>query len=139
MISMFLLISSESITYLHDRSVDRESTAYEAACGQHVFQFSFENHSYSPAPDFAREGKGRVQRVTVNGKPVEQAANTFKSKIAGRYISKVGIMNCGLDENNPVFDGILRMTEIESKLYKLAPNIYSKLRREKGTWRTIFH
>lgn len=139
MIALILsLVGQESMTRLHDLSPDYSRTQYEAACGGHVFRITFYNGSGRHTPEYPRGERGRVLEVTIDGAPLGGAVSTFQSWLAGRFVYRLGIMTCGLDANNPIFQGALRTTEIESNLYGLKPNLYFRIRRENGEWRIVY-
>lgn len=138
MITLLLAVAQTKVSLQDEHNVGYNSTVYEAACGQHVFQIAFRNGSNRVRPGYPKGDWGRVNRFVIDGKPVEDGAKGLEARVAGRFIDRAGIGNCGYSERNPVFQGVLQTSELESKLMGLAPRIYFKLRREGGKWRIVF-
>jgi hypothetical protein len=117
----------DTIVMLHDISPKYNLVDYESACGSTVFRVRFRN-----GPD----QHGQVDRVTVDGREVAGAAELLKLRAARRVIDRVGIMNCGMDPHVPVFRGILRLSESESRSLGMRWMLFFRLAREgRDGWR----
>lgn len=114
---------------LHDISPKYNRIDYESACGSTVFRVRYRN---------GPEENGRVDHVTIDGREVAGAAELLKLRAARRLIDRIGIMNCGLDPQLPVFRGILRLSEEESRSLGMRWMLFFRLTRQgRGDWRLI--
>lgn len=119
----------DTIVLRHDISPKYNLVDYESACGSTVFRVRFRN-----GPDH----HGQVDRVTVDGREVPGAAELLRVRAARRVIGDIGIMNCGMDEHNPVFRGILRLSEGESRSLGMRPMLFFRITREgREGWRLM--
>ncbi len=111
----------DSIALMHDISPEYNRIDYESACGSAVFRVRFRN-----GPD----EQGQVDQVTIDGQEVPGAAGLLKLRSARRVIDKIGIMNCGMDPQHPVFRGILRLSEGESRSLGMRSMLFFRLTRQ---------
>jgi hypothetical protein len=117
----------ETIVLLHDIGPKYNRTEYESACGSAAFRVRFRN-----GPD----QRGRVEQVTINGREVAGAAGLLDLRAARRGIDSIGIMNCGMDPQRPVFQGVLRLSEMESRSLGMRWMLFFRLKKDdRGDWR----
>jgi hypothetical protein len=121
--------NEDVIVLRHDISPGYNRTDYESPCGSAVFRVRFQN-----GPD----RHGRVEHVTIDGRPVPGAAVWLQVRAAQRVIGSIHIMNCGLDQRRPVFSGRMELSPLESQRLKMSPTVYFSLRRqEQGEWQMV--
>ena len=115
------------IVLVHDISTKYSRMDYESACGSTVFRVRFRN-----GPD----ENGRIDHITINGREVAGAAELLKIRAARRAIDRIGIMNCGLDAQRPVFRGVMMLSEGESRSLGMRWMLFFRLARQGGKeWR----
>lgn len=113
--------SGEAIILRHDLSTEYSRMDYESACGSTVFRVRFRN---------GPEEFGRVDYLTINGKSVPGAAETLQIRAARRAIDRIGIMNCGMDPQRPVFRGVMALSEMESRSLGMRSSLYFRITRQ---------
>lgn len=133
LLGSFLLIGlvaqpEDIIQLVHDRPVNYTLTDFEAACGTTLFRARFSNGS---------PRSGEVELIAIDGRPLPEAAEQLTHRIARRAIGRVGILNCGTDADQPVFQGVVEVGEIESQRRQVSPRIWFRVRREEGAWRLV--
>ena len=94
---------------------------YEAACGPFVYQVRFRN---------GPEERGLVEHVLIDGRPVPGAAALLELRAARRWIARIEIVDCGMDARQPVFRGLLVMSEMDSLAAHMRPMLAFRIRRE---------
>ena len=119
------VVPSETYSIAYDR------TQFEAACGATVFRARFRN-----VPGLRR--RGRVERVAIGRRSLSRMAEQLDVRAAGRWISAIEIMNCGWDAMRPVFQGVLRLPEPESRALSLSWNVFFTIRRGPEGWSLTF-
>jgi len=97
----------------------------ESPCGGSVFRARFRNRP---------TGRGRVEHVLIDGRPVPGSAKTLDRFAAGREIDDIEIMHCGMDPLRPVFRGAMRLTKPESQRYSEYTLFFRLVRQGEG-WR----
>ena len=114
----------------HDRSTRYTRIDYETACGSTVFRVRF-----GSGPVL----RGQVNHVVVEGKEVPGAAEMLELRAARRFIDRIGIMNCGMDERRPVFRGVMELSKAESQAAGMRASHYFRVARDEGKgWRIVF-
>jgi hypothetical protein len=124
-------VQDEGVVVLkHDLSPRYTRIDYETACGSTVFRVRF-----GSGPVL----RGQVNHVMIEGKDVPGAAAMLQLRAARRFIDRIGIMNCGMDERRPVFRGVMELSKAESQAAGMRASHYFRLVREdrKG-WRIVF-
>ena len=115
-----------NVVLRHDISPKYNRTDYDSACGSTVFGVRFRN---GPGDH------GRVDQVSIDGRPVVGAAEQLQIRAARRVISRIGIMNCGPDPGRPVFRAVMELSPIESRSLGMSPSLYFRLSRQaQGDW-----
>lgn len=99
---------------------------YETACKHFVFRARFRNN---------QNGTSHVRDVSVDGRSIFNAAKTFNRFAAGRPIKYIGIMNCGMDPESPVFRGTIQLIKPESQPDSRSTGRYFRLIRNGRDWR----
>lgn len=128
---MVMVGQGEGVIVLdHDRGTRYTRIDYETACGSTVFRVRF-----GSGPVL----RGQVNHVMIEGKEVPGAAEMLQLRAARRFIDRIGIMNCGMDERRPVFRGVMELSKAESQAASMRASHYFRLVREdrKG-WRIVF-
>ena len=121
-------ISAVEIVTNHPRGVLYTRTDIESACGEHLIQMQFRN-------EWPRGIRGRVTFFKIDGRDVASAAADLQQRAANRSISTIEIMNCGVDERNPVFQGVMVLATLESEQRDLPPRAFFRIGRQDGIWR----
>jgi hypothetical protein len=102
------------------------SYGFEAACGASVFRVRFRN---------GLKGGSRVDHVLIDGRPVPGVAETLDRFAAGRKIDRIEIMHCGMDEQRPLFRGIIVLSKAESQPASRQNELFFRLIRQGKGWR----
>lgn len=102
----------------HDIGTRYSRTDHESACGSTAFRVVFRN-----GPD----EHGRVDHLLIDGRPVPGAAELLDLRAARRVIDRIGIMNCGIDPQRPIFSGVMNLSEMESRSLGMRPSIYFRI------------
>jgi hypothetical protein len=118
-----LQLGSGEIVTRHTHDVAYTRTDIESACGVHVIQVRYRNAASMGV-------RGRVDFFRIDNHHVPRAAAGLQARAANRSIDKIGIMNCGEDERNPVIQGIMRLGAAESQSRGLSSNVFFRVRRE---------
>lgn len=102
-------------------------TDYESACGSSVFHVRFRN---GPG------GRGLVEHVLIDGRPVPGAAEMLDVRAARRWIESIGIMHCGMDPERPEFRGSMKLSEAESRIASMRWLLLFRITRQgREGWR----
>lgn len=109
----------------HDIGPRYNRTDYESACGSTVFRVRFRN---------GPEEHGRVDHLLIDGRPVRNAAETLQVRAARRVIVRIGIMNCGVDPQRPLFQGAMVLSEMESRRLGMRDTLFFRLTRDGRDW-----
>lgn len=122
-------LQNDAVLNQHDIGPEYNRTSYESPCGSAMFRVRFRN---------GPEEHGRVDHLTVDGRPVAGAAETLQIRAARRVIVRIGIMNCGIDLQRPVFRGVMVLSEMESKRLGMRDMLFFRIAREgRGDWRFV--
>jgi hypothetical protein len=73
---------------------------------------------------------GKVDRVSIDERPVVGAAEQLQIRAARRVISRFEIMNCGSDPGRPVFRGVMHLSALESQGLGMRNSLYFRLSRQ---------
>ena len=118
---------SSDLILRHDISPRYNRTEHESACGSTVFRVRFRN---------GPEEHGRVDHVLIDGRSVPDAAEMLDLRAARRVISSIGIMNCGMDPQRPVFLGVMNLSKLESRSLGMRWSLTFRLTRDgSDNWR----
>jgi hypothetical protein len=112
---------ARDVVLTEDISPRYNRTDYESACGSAVFRVRFRN-----GPD----GHGRVDRVSIDGRPIAAAVEQMADRAARRVLTRIGIMNCGSDPKQPVFRGVMEFSAIESRRLGMRPSLFFRVSRQ---------
>ena len=106
-------------------------STYEAACGSTILAIGFSNR---------REGKawGRVEQFGIGGISLPEIAEQLTRRASGRVIARVEVMNCGMDQQQPEFNGTMEMAIPQSQRMRLPPNSYFTVRKVARNWVLTF-
>jgi len=121
---------SGEVVLRHSLGPNYTNVEVESACGSHIVRFHFRNES-------VREPRGRIASVRIDNEEVPGAVAQLQARVAGRFIDRVGIMNCGFDERNPVVMGAMEFSALESQRERLPSRVFFRLRRDGGAWRMV--
>ena len=127
MLLLVAQVDSGGLVTRHVNGVAYTRTDVESACGAHVIQIRYRN-------DWPRGIRGQVNFVRVDNADVAGAAAGLQSRAANRTVERIGVMNCGFDERNPVIMGVMVLSRAASQRENLPSSIYFYLRREGSSW-----
>jgi hypothetical protein len=102
--------------------------AFESACGGFVVRVRFRN---------GRNGRSRVDLVSMDGRPLPGATKTLNRFAARRAIDQVGIMDCGMDPLRPVFRGTMTLRKPEAEPFSRNNSFYFRIIHDGKGWRFI--
>lgn len=127
MVAVSVNSAQADIATSHSVSVRYAQTDVESACGAHVIRIRYRN-------DWPSGRRGRVLFVQIDDRQVDGASQALESHAANRTVSKIEIMNCGYDADNPVFHAVMNLAPLESRQRGMPSDAYFRIGRVDGRW-----
>ena len=115
----------------HERRITYSRTQYEAACGATVFRMQYGNGERLSA-------WGSVEQISIDGHPLDGAAEHFTHRVARRAILRVAIVGCGTDPTEPVFRGTMEVFPRAPGVAQAPQQLRFMFRRVEGAWQVGF-
>lgn len=128
---LVLQVASGEIVLRESNGVSYEKTDIESGCGTRQIRIQYRN-------DWPRGVRGQVIFVRIDDQEVAGAAAGLQERAANRTISDIDIMNCGDDDENPTFQGVMELARLESGQRGMSPTVFFRIRRAAGTWQVYW-